>query len=544
MFNTEKQRLFVDMDGTLARFHDQANYLERMFEKDFFRDLEPFENMVEGIRQFIHDHPDVEVFILSARVIGEPPYCEAEKNAWIDEHLPEIDQAHRIYTDMGKSKAEYIPGGISKNDYLLDDYNKGLNLWLYDGGSAIKCHNNINQRGLGAYGGSAGMLWTGDMVHTEDSPALISAELASHMGRSYSLESVLASSKTKIEYTEFMPGSRLNPNPFVPDVTCYLTKYLATAHSAERYEAKFTEPYYNKMDFQNPLNAIRLLEGRAGFFEYQLKTSDGLCSVPQFQADAVSSNLYGCPSFHKLYSNLDSKQLAEFADDFLSALEESKLPIVGKIDFLGSKGEVGETAVFHTVEEMKAVIQDCYDCGQPISANWFVTPKPPKEVTLYCSPDLGAPEEFTLSPDNLRMAARVCGFEFDDIDEFLSEYTWHESETIWKEYGQYVDQIATLLEGFGTREEVEAEFHAAMGIPGCSPVDAEKFILSTIEDWTRGHDDEALKAGVMDKAKKLLQSLKGSEVPERPKSSLDSMIFSAKAKQETPGMKSFNPFER
>lgn len=79
-----KKRLLVDMDGTLARFHDQANYLERMFEKDFFRELEPFANMVEGVRQFMQDHPDIEVFIVSARVIGEPPYCEVEKNAWLD----------------------------------------------------------------------------------------------------------------------------------------------------------------------------------------------------------------------------------------------------------------------------------------------------------------------------------------------------------------------------------------------------------------------------------------------------------------------------
>ena len=28
-------RLFVDMDGTLARFHDEVQYLERMFEKGF-----------------------------------------------------------------------------------------------------------------------------------------------------------------------------------------------------------------------------------------------------------------------------------------------------------------------------------------------------------------------------------------------------------------------------------------------------------------------------------------------------------------------------
>lgn len=180
-----KKRLLVDMDGTLARFHDQANYLERMFEKDFFRELEPFANMVEGVRQFMQDHPDVEVFIVSARVIGEPPYCEVEKNAWLDRYLPEIDREHRIFTDIGHSKVEYLPGGATKDDYLLDDYNKGLNLFMYDGGSAIKCHNNINQRGLGAYGGEKGQLWTGAMVHVDDRPEMISAELAQSMGLSY-----------------------------------------------------------------------------------------------------------------------------------------------------------------------------------------------------------------------------------------------------------------------------------------------------------------------------------------------------------------------
>ena len=32
-------RIFVDMDGTLARFHDEVGYLERMFEKGFFSGL-------------------------------------------------------------------------------------------------------------------------------------------------------------------------------------------------------------------------------------------------------------------------------------------------------------------------------------------------------------------------------------------------------------------------------------------------------------------------------------------------------------------------
>ena len=28
-----RKRLFIDMDGTVARFHDEVDYLERMFEK-------------------------------------------------------------------------------------------------------------------------------------------------------------------------------------------------------------------------------------------------------------------------------------------------------------------------------------------------------------------------------------------------------------------------------------------------------------------------------------------------------------------------------
>lgn len=48
----DKIRIFVDMDGTLARFHDENLYLERMFEKGFFRDLKPFENAVSAIKEF------------------------------------------------------------------------------------------------------------------------------------------------------------------------------------------------------------------------------------------------------------------------------------------------------------------------------------------------------------------------------------------------------------------------------------------------------------------------------------------------------------
>lgn len=168
---TERKRLFVDMDGTLARFHDEPMYLERMFEKDFFRSLAPFESMVKGLQRFKDAHPEVEIFILSACVDGEPPYCQKEKQAWLDEYLPEINREHRIFTKVGVPKSKYIESGISSSDYLLDDYNVGLEDWQQDGGTAIKAKNNINHKGLN------GPLWQGTLVNIMLSPQLVCSQL-------------------------------------------------------------------------------------------------------------------------------------------------------------------------------------------------------------------------------------------------------------------------------------------------------------------------------------------------------------------------------
>lgn len=170
-----KKRLFVDMDGTLSRFHDEAQYLERMYEKGFFENLKPFENLVSGLKQFMRKNPDVEVFILSGAVIGEPPYCVAEKNNWLDLNLPEIDQKHRIFTSIGKHKATFISGGIGTEDYLLDDYNVGLEEWQQDGGTSIKCKNNINHKG------KVGPLWQGKLVDNSLPAEAINESLTEQM---------------------------------------------------------------------------------------------------------------------------------------------------------------------------------------------------------------------------------------------------------------------------------------------------------------------------------------------------------------------------
>ena len=161
-------RIFIDMDGTLARFHDEVQYLERMFEEGFFLNLKPFENAASAANALAHpQNSDFEVYILSAAVDGEPPYCQKEKNAWIDKYCPNIDREHRIFTKVGHPKAEYIPGGISSTDILWDDYNKNLEEWQGAGGVAVKCHNNINHKGL------VGSLWKGDIIRNDIDPAAL-----------------------------------------------------------------------------------------------------------------------------------------------------------------------------------------------------------------------------------------------------------------------------------------------------------------------------------------------------------------------------------
>ena len=154
----DKIRIFVDMDGTLARFHDENLYLERMFEKGFFRDLKPFENAVSAIKELVKDNIS-EIFILSATVNS----CSLEeKQEWLDRYLPEVDKEHRIFTSLNVPKSEAIGHRLTDKDILIDDYNKNLLEWQKAGGTSVKAKNNINHKGL------HGELWKGDLIDITD----------------------------------------------------------------------------------------------------------------------------------------------------------------------------------------------------------------------------------------------------------------------------------------------------------------------------------------------------------------------------------------
>lgn len=136
-------RLFVDMDGTLAKFIPQDT-LEPLFEKGYFESLEPMPNVVDTVNFLNTRDAGIDVYILSACL--DSGFAEKEKNEWLDKYMPSIKSDQRIFTEYGTDKSTAVPGGVGTMDFLLDDYSNNLKDWVLMGGQGIKALNGINGR--------------------------------------------------------------------------------------------------------------------------------------------------------------------------------------------------------------------------------------------------------------------------------------------------------------------------------------------------------------------------------------------------------------
>lgn len=181
IFN-EKPRLFVDMDGTLAEWRnisinvsinceedkfkvvDMINNI--LYQNGYYASLKPHTNVVDAIKKIIQDN-EIEVFVCSCVLPDKKQFDNttvspvAQKNAWLDKYLPEIDTQHRIFVPDGEDKKKYIPGGIRPTDFLFDDYTEKLKLFCTKDNqqsltipkNGIKLLNNVNSK-HGSWGGS------------------------------------------------------------------------------------------------------------------------------------------------------------------------------------------------------------------------------------------------------------------------------------------------------------------------------------------------------------------------------------------------------
>lgn len=176
------KRVYIDMDGTLCRFHDvEHKYIEQMWERGFYINLKPFEEFLQAISLCIDRNPDTEFFILSAILETEPPFAEAEKREWLHTYLPQLADDHMLFVPAGTDKAALIPN-MDADCILIDDYNKNLSEWRQRGGTAIKFINDINDRGLGAYGGEKGNLWDGLRIRHDESAMAICLQTEHYAG--------------------------------------------------------------------------------------------------------------------------------------------------------------------------------------------------------------------------------------------------------------------------------------------------------------------------------------------------------------------------
>lgn len=142
MTSPQKKTLYVDLDGTLAEWRTDKQEKDT-YEEGYFFYLNPYIQVLTAIHGILELYPKmITVKILSA-VHTDNPYAIPDKNRWVDKYIPNIRKENRIFVPYGQDKTQYC-GGISQDDFLLDDFNKNLQAWQSKGGTPIKLLNGIN----------------------------------------------------------------------------------------------------------------------------------------------------------------------------------------------------------------------------------------------------------------------------------------------------------------------------------------------------------------------------------------------------------------
>ena len=131
----QKQRIFFDMDGVLAKWESCS--LEETFAHGFFLSREPVENVIKAVKMLCNDD-DIDVYILSATYEDHDNHSLAEKRLWNQMHT-DIPLEKQIYVPYGQNKSDGLD--IKTYDILVDDFSKNLREWP---GTTIKLYNGIN----------------------------------------------------------------------------------------------------------------------------------------------------------------------------------------------------------------------------------------------------------------------------------------------------------------------------------------------------------------------------------------------------------------
>lgn len=150
----KEPKIYIDMDGVLCKFIP-CDDMETLYQEGYFLNLEPNKKFINNVKNLIDEGGNV--YILSS-FLSDSEFAYDEKNMWLDKHLSQIDNSHRILVPYGENKSNFIRE-IKAEDILLDDYSKNLKEWQLAGGRGIKVINDINGQGI---------KWSGERVSISD----------------------------------------------------------------------------------------------------------------------------------------------------------------------------------------------------------------------------------------------------------------------------------------------------------------------------------------------------------------------------------------
>ena len=140
-------KLFIDLDGTLAKFNVRNALTRFKNEEGFFARLKAYVG-IENINELALTQ---EIYIISA---SPNEQADKDKLQWLAKYLPNVKSENITLCRLGQNKAQIIQNKysmkINNKCLLLDDYTNNLTEWESFGGTGVKRLTSVsdNSRGL------------------------------------------------------------------------------------------------------------------------------------------------------------------------------------------------------------------------------------------------------------------------------------------------------------------------------------------------------------------------------------------------------------
>lgn len=129
------KKIFIDMDGTIARFNIKNALQNFATQQDFFSKLKAYKN-INSINELAKCG---NIYIISA---SPNENADIHKIIWLQKYLPNLKKENITICRIGENKAKVIQEKynitIDNTCMLLDDYTKNLIEWEEYGGKGIK----------------------------------------------------------------------------------------------------------------------------------------------------------------------------------------------------------------------------------------------------------------------------------------------------------------------------------------------------------------------------------------------------------------------